>query len=354
MTTTTFSSVPTSPPKFWSRLRRSYAFRALLQAIFTAWLVVTVTFVLIRLMPSNPVDRLVDRLMNEQNLTLEEAQAQASAMFSVNFKAPILEQYGAYLLNLIRGDLGVSISSTNTPVTEIIARFLPWTLFTVGLGLLISFVIGLLLGMMMAYWRNSIFDLALSTFASFLSSIPNYLIPILLIYVIGVQLKLIPVSQMRGAYSPTLKPGWTLEFIGSIFTFALMPVLTYVLSQFGHWALMMKNSTLSALGEEYVNAAHARGLSQGRILTAYVGRNASLPLVTQLAISVGAVVGGSILIEQIFQYPGIGTRLFEAILARDYPLMQGIFLIITLTTIFANLLADFLYSQLDPRVKIGG
>ncbi len=336
-----------------ARFFRSYLVRSLLQALFTVWLVLTVTFVLIRLMPGNPVEVFVDRLVSDQGITREEALAQAAAMFSVDFNAPIHEQYVQYLGNLVRGDLGVSISSTNTPVLEIIARFLPWTLFSVGLGLLISFILGLLIGMLMAYWRNSIFDVVVSTLASFLSSIPNYLLPIILIYLIGVQWKLLPVARMRGTYDPKLTPGFSLEFIASVLLYAMLPVLTYVLSQVGHWALSMKNSTLSVLGEEYVNAAHARGLPQRRILVAYVGRNASLPLFTQLALSVGAVVGGAIIIELFFLYQGIGVRLFEAIGARDYPLMQGIFLMITLSTVLANLLADLLYSQLDPRVRLG-
>ncbi|PJF37215.1 MAG: ABC transporter permease [Candidatus Thermofonsia Clade 1 bacterium] len=354
------TSLSNAPPSILAVLRtrierlfKSYLFRSLLQALFTIWLVLSVTFVLIRLMPGSPVDILVDRLVSEQGLTREEALSQAAAMFSVNFNAPIHEQYFQYLGNLLRGDLGVSISSTNTPVIEIIARFLPWTLFSVGLGLLISFVLGLLLGMLMAYWRNSFFDIAISTVASFLSSIPNYLLPIILIYLIGVQWKLLPVARMRGTYDPKLTPSLTPEFIASVLLYAILPVLTYVLSQVGHWALSMKNSTLSVLGEEYVNAAHARGLPQRRILIAYVGRNASLPLFTQLALSVGSVVGGAIIIELFFMYQGIGIRLFEAIGARDYPLMQGIFLMITVSTVLANLLADLLYSQLDPRVRLG-
>ena len=216
--------------KRMDRIFKSYLFRSLAQALFTIWLVLTVTFVLIRMMPGNPVDIFVDRLVSEQGITREEALSQAAAMFSVDFNAPIHEQYFQYMANLLRGDLGVSISSTNTPVIEIIARFLPWTLFSVGLGLLISFILGLLIGMMIAYWRNSIFDVAVSTIASFLSSIPNYLLPIILIYLIGVQWKLLPVARMRGTYDPRLTPGFTPEFIASVLMYAILPVLTYVLS----------------------------------------------------------------------------------------------------------------------------
>lgn len=334
------------------RVLRSYVFRTILQALFTIWLTVTFTFVLVRLLPSSPVDVYVDKQMQTKGMTYEQALAKASLMFDTDFQKPIGEQYLIYLGNILSGNLGYSITSVGTPTYQVIAQFLPWTLFSVGLALLISFVVGLLMGMIMAYWRNSIFDTVLTTLASFLGSVPNYLIAILIVYLFGVQLKWFSVGAARGAYSPGVEAGFSVIFILDILAHAALPILTYLLSSFGNWALTMKNSTLGVLGEEYVNAAHARGLGRGRIITAYVGRNAALPLFTQLALSIGFVVGGSVIIEQYFQYPGIGLRLVGAIRERDYPIIQGIFLIITITVIIANLLTDFLYGQLDPRVRI--
>ena len=157
---------------------------------------------------------------------------------------------------------------------------------------------------------------------------------------------------MRGAYSPGMKPGFTLAFIKDIFFHAALPILTYVLTTVGGWMLAMKSSTISTLGEDYVTVAEARGLPERRIITSYVGRNASLPLITQLAISIGFVVGGSTLIEFIFVYQGIGQLLLSSINARDYPVMQGVFLIITIAVILANFLADFVYGWLDPRIRV--
>lgn len=332
---------------------RSYGFKSFLQAVLTIWLTLTVTFVLVRKLPSSPQDRYVRRLMDTQGLTLEEANARAAALFGgASVDSPITDQYFSYLGNVLKLDFGHSLLSPAVSVMEIVGAVLPWTLFCVGLSLLISFTLGVVLGMLMAYWRNSIFDLALTTIFSFLSSIPNYMIAILLLYVGAISLNLFSPGEMRGAYSPNIQPGFTADFIGSVFAHAMLPVITYVLATVGSWALSMKSSTMGVLGEEYVNAANARGLGRIRIMTAYVGRNASLPLFTQLALSIGFVIGGSVLIESYWLYPGIGNRLLQAISELDYTVMQGIFLIITIAVILSNLLADLLYSQLDPRVRV--
>ncbi len=151
-----------------------------------------------------------------------------------------------------------------------------------------------------------------------------------------------------------MQPAFSFAFFADVLMHLRVLLLVYVLSSIGSWMLQMKSSTISTLGEDYVTVARARGLSDGRILTAYVGRNATLPLFTRLAISVGFIVGGSVLLEQLFTYRGIGYQLFKAITDRDYPVMQGVFLIITIAVVFTNLLADYLYAWLDPRVRITG
>ncbi len=182
---------------------------------------------------------------------------------------------------------------------------------------------------------------------------PDFIIPLLIILILGVQLHVFSVADTLGRVDPTIEPGFTLEYIGSVLSHAILPVLTYVAATVGGWILTMKSSTLSTLGEEYVTVAHARGLPQRRVLTAYVGRNAMLPLVTRLAISIGFVVGGSVIIEDIYRYRGLGKFLTTAIVARDYTSMQGVFLVIAISVVVANMLADVLYGVLDPRVRIG-
>ena len=254
----------------------------------------------------------------------------------------------------MRLDLGSSFLSSGTSVTSIILAVLPWTLFSVGAGLLLSFVVGIGLGLMAAYRRNSLFDHVVSTGGSIVSSVPNYLIAILIVLTLGVQWRLVPITQMRGALSPGIQPGFTLDFIGDALFHASLPILVFFLTSVGHWILSMRNATLAALEEDYVTAARARGLSDGRIRTAYVGRNAVLPLVTQLAISVGFIVGGAAIIEQIFAYQGVGLRLLAAVTQRDYPVIQGVVLLTTVAVVVANLIADLLYSKLDPRIGRAG
>ena len=256
------------------------------------------------------------------------------------------------MVNLFHGDLGTSYRSKGTPVIKMIAKFLPWTLFSVGVSLLISFTLGILLGMIMAYRRESLLDHTLSTLASIFSAIPNYLVGMMILVFLGVQWKIFPITKMRGSMSPGMRPAFTWAFIKDIFYHASLPILTYVLTTIGTWMLAMKSSTISTLGEDYITVAKARGLPERRIVTAYVGRNASLPLFTQLAISIGFIVGGSALIEFIFVYQGIGQLLLSSINTRDYPVMQGVFLVITIAVILANFLADFVYGWLDPRIRI--
>jgi peptide/nickel transport system permease protein len=248
--------------------------------------------------------------------------------------------------------LGTSILSPGTPVSAIILRFLPWTIFSVGTGLILSFMIGILLGLLMAYRRESVLDHVLTFFSSIFSSVPDYLIAILVIVWLGVQLQLVPIAQMRGVLSPGIAPELSWAFIKDVFFHASLPITVYVLTSVGRWMLTMKSSTISVLEEDYVTVARAKGLKENRIITAYVGRNASLPLFTQLAIAIGFIVGGSIIIEALFQYRGIGFTLLESVNRRDYTLMQGIFLILTFSVIFANFFADILYSWIDPRIRL--
>jgi peptide/nickel transport system permease protein len=340
--------------EFGRQLYRNYTIRTFIQAIITIWAVITFTFFLIRLMPGNPVDAYVDFLINQQQITYEEAMSRAATMFRFDPDANVFVQYVDFMRDLLRFDLGDSITSTGTKVIDQILRFLPWTVFSVGLGLLLSFTLGVSLGTLMAYTRNSAIDNLLSLISSILSAVPNYIWGLLILIVFGVQLQWFQVGDLRGTYDPNINPGFTLEFIGSVLRHAFLPVLVYVLGSVGSWMLNMRNSTISTLGEDYVNVARARGLPASRILLAYVGRNAALPMFTLLAINIGFIIGGSVVIEELFVYKGIGSFLFWSITQRDYTSMQGVFLVITVSVVLSNVIADLLYSRLDPRVRVGG
>lgn len=338
------------PRRYLGSAWRHPVLRAVLKALLTVLVATAITFVLIRLLPGNPVDLRIEELTRDGSMTYEQARDQVSTMYPIDLNDPVPLQFLGYLWSVARGDLGASYLSSTASVTSIIFAVLPWTLFAVGTGLFLSFVIGIGLGLLAAYHRGSFFDQAVTTIGSIVSSVPNYLIAILIVLIFGVQLELIPITQMRGALSPGIHPGFTLEFIGDVFFHASLPIFVFFLTHLGHWILSMRNATLATLEEDYVVAAHARGLPESRITTAYVGRNAALPLVTQLAIATGFIVGGAVLIEQVFLYQGVGLRLLRAVAQRDYPVMQGILLLVTVSVVVANLAADLLYSRLDPRI----
>ncbi|MGI8458509.1 MAG: ABC transporter permease [Propionibacteriaceae bacterium] len=334
-----------------ARVARSYVLRRLLRAVFVVWVVATGVFFLVRLLPGNPVDVYINTQIAMYGKTYQEAAASASTIFTFDPNTPILQQYLDYLVGLVQGDLGNSILSASTTVAEKIAVHLPWTLFSAGLAMIISIAVGLTVGMVMAYRRGGIVDHAVTALGSVLHAIPNYLMAILFVVLLGVQLQLFDFAQMRGHSTPGVQPSFSPSFFGDALYHAALPIWVYVLTTVGTWSLVMKSSTTQVLDEDYVTVAKARGLSNSRIASAYVGRNAVLPMVAQIATQAAFVVGGAIFVEQTFGYDGIGIELFQAVNARDYPVIQGILLVITIVVVLANLVADLIYSVLDPRIR---
>ena len=337
-----------------TKIYRNFFIRRFLRMIGIIIFVVSLTFFIVRLMPGNPIEVFISNMISQYGMSYQEARQQALSLFSINLNEPLYLQFLDYLSDLFRGNLGTSYLSTGTPVSTLIAGFLPWTLFSVSLSLLVSFTIGIALGMYIAYHRGGITDKLLTATAVFFSSVPNYIIAILIIVFIGIQWKLYPMELMRGSYSADVTPGFNLPFIIDIFKHVLWPFVTYVITSFGGWMLSMKANTISTLGEDYVTVAKAKGLKESRITLHYVGRNAILPLFTSLAIAIGFIFGGSTLIETTFLYKGIGWLLWSSIVGRDYPVMQGCFLIITISVVISNFLADLFYGLIDPRVRVSG
>lgn len=356
MASTTIQPIP--GPTRWSlaqamsAIQHHFLVRRLARAFLTIFFVATCTFWLVHLMPGNPVEVYITGLV-QQGVPREQAQQQASSLFSIDMDQPIWRQYLTYLGDMARGDLGTSIFRQGTPVSEIIVEYLPWTLFSVGLGLALSFILGVLLGILAAYKRETWIDHLLTNVLATVQAVPNYLLAVLLLIYLGVRWEVINVANMRGTSSPGIHPGFTFSFIKDALYHASLPILVYVLTSIGGWMLAMRASTESTLNEDYVTAGMARGIHPTKIAIGYVGRNAILPLFTQLMIALGFVVGGSILIEQIFAYQGIGSMLVQAIGQRDYPVIQGILLVITASVVVANLASDLLYAQLDPRLRRG-
>ncbi|WP_202868974.1 ABC transporter permease [Kribbella antibiotica] len=341
-------------PPAVKRFLSAWLVRRLAKALLTIFLVSTLTFFLVRLLPGNPVDTYIQTQIAQTGISYADAAAQAQNLFSLDPDEPLILQYVTYMGNLVQGDFGVSLLSPGTTVAQVIQTYLPWTLFSVGIAQILSFVLGVIAGMIMAYRRESWIDHLLTSIGSLLHAIPNYIVAILIVVFLGVKLQVFNLTEARGSYTPGVEPSFSLSFLNDILYHATLPILAYLLTTVGSWALVMKSSTVETLGEDYVTVARARGLTDNRIRSGYVGRNAVLPLFSQLAVSLGFVVGGSIFVEKIFGYQGIGFSLYNAVSGRDYPVLQGIFLVVTISVVVANLLADVLYSRLDPRIRVGG
>jgi len=319
-------------------------------AIATLIIVTLLTFVLIHNMPGDPLEQWAIEIVEAQGVTMEDALAQAQAMYNYDPDEPFLSRLGTWLAELLRGDLGQSLLY-KISVNQIIAKALPWTLLLLSISLFLSFTIGVLLGTVIAWKRKTALDPIVTAYAAFTGATPDFITALVLLIVFAITLDWFPA---RGAYKVGLTPGFNWPFIKSLIHHAALPVLAYTFESSAAWALAMKGSAVSVLGEDYITAARVRGLKEGRIAIFYMGRNAILPLITTLAISLGCMIGGATFIETIFSYPGIGWFFGEALIRRDFGMMQGLFLAQAATVIFANLITDLVYTRLDPRIRLEG
>jgi len=240
--------------------------------------------------------------------------------------------------------------NSNRTVNDYVAYALPWTLLVVCVALTLSFVLGVVTGGYMAWQRSGWLSGFLTLFCTVTSSIPVFVFAFLLMMLFVFQLGWFPMS---GAYDIMVDPGFNLPFLLSAAYHAVLPVFTFVLSSLGSWALQMKASGIAIMGEDFIFAAHARGIPESVIRNRYVLRNALLPIVTSVAIVFSSTIGNGAFVESTYIYPGMGRILAEASGRRDFAVMQGILLIISATTILANLLVELLYSKLDPRIRSG-
>ncbi|NLV29270.1 MAG: ABC transporter permease, partial [Erysipelotrichaceae bacterium] len=261
---------------------------------------------------------------------------------------PVYLKLISYIKNLFQGNLGVSIINPSINVNYVIKRFLPWTLFISTVSLFISFFLGTLIGAFMAWRRGKKTEVIVTSYIVASSAIPDYILGLLVLYFFAYRLGWFP--QM-GAYSISSNIGFNLDFILSVLYHAALPIFTYVFIQTAGWALMMKGSAIAVMGEDYIQAARARGVPEKIIVSKYMRKNAILPLVTSLALSFAALFGGSPLMESIFNYPGLGQAYGGYIGQRDYFMIIGILFFTSFIIIIANIIADSLYSIIDPRIR---
>lgn len=326
----------------------AYFLRRIAFFIATLWAAATLNFIIPRLQPGDPADAIVQRLGGGQESAIDPAQLEAIRLMLGISGENTFVQYFQYLGALFRGDLGVSYTYFPYTVTEVIADALPWTLVLVGVTTIISFIVGTLLGTWAAYRRGSKVDSVLTLGSTFLGTLPFFWIALLLIYVFAFQLLWLPEG---GGYGGSSQPGFNAQFLGDALYHSILPAAALLITGPIGWILAMRNNMVQTLGEDYTRLAVARGLSERRIALTYGARIAILPSVTGFAISLGALLGGTLLVESIFGYPGLGRLLLEAVQNRDYPLMQALFLLTTVGVLTANLIADFAYGVLDPRVR---
>jgi len=322
----------------------SYILRRVGFYLLAAWASLTFNFFLPRLMPGDPGDAVMARLQGR--LTPETVQAMRTAYGLSD--DPLWLQYLDYLRNLLRGDFGVSISAFPAPVTDVIMQGLVWTVLLGVTATLISFTVGSLLGMMSAWKRGTSFDAVVPPTTIFVGSFPYFWVALVALFFLSFRWGLFP---LRHAYDDNLSPAFTLEFMLSVVKHLILPALTLIVVAVGGWLLGMRNTMISVLAEDYVTMAEAKGLSNNRVMLRYAARNALLPNMTAFGMSLGFILGGALFTEVIFAYPGLGYQLIGSVRALDYPLMQGLFLMITFAVLVANLIVDLLYVRLDPRVR---
>jgi peptide/nickel transport system permease protein len=304
----------------------------------------TINFFLPRLMPGDPIQIMFAGAGS--NLSMENLNALKLTFGFID--APMGQQYLAYLQSVFTGDLGRSIKYFPLPVTELLARALIWTLGLVGSATIVSFIVGTLLGVMAAWRRGTRFDAVVSLLAILSSSVPAVVISLTMLFVFGYQLGWFPNGY---AADPMLDPAFSWGYISSVLHHGTLPMMTLVFVLTGGFAVTMRNNMINLLGEDYIVMGRAKGLSESRVMLWYAARNALLPTVSSLAISIGTILSGSLVTEVVFNYPGLGNTLYQAILARDYPVIQGQLLIMTAAMLVSNFVVDLSYVLLDPRLK---
>jgi peptide/nickel transport system permease protein len=317
--------------------------RRLLFYIVTAILAVTVTFFIPRLMPGNPVEAVLAHLQgNVTPGTIRSLELQ----YGLDSPQGLWGQYMTFWVHLVHGNLGVSTSYYPSSVTSVIRSALPWTIGLVGLATVISFVLGTVLGVLVGWRRGTWLDSLLPA-TTFFQAAPYFFVAFIALDVFATRLGWFPTGR---AYGQLDFPGWNAAYVGDVLDHAILPAATIVLCSAAGWIVGMRNVMVTTMDEDYVLVAQAKGLPKRRVIW-YAARNAILPSVSGFSLAIGFVVSGALLTEIVFSYPGMGWIMLQAVAGRDYPLLQGIFLIITFAVLLANLAADSVYVFLDPRTR---
>ena len=326
-----------------------YIGRRLVQLFLVILVAGTINFMIPRMIPGDPVDTALASLAARGGSQIFDAVAlKKDWNEKFGFDQPLYKQYVNYWSDVARGDLGKSLANFPQPVTDKIRSAIPWTIGLLGVATIIAFFIGTFAGALIAWPKSPRFIQVVATPFLLLSSVPYYLLAILLVFVFAVVLKLFPPA---GGFSPTTIVGLNMNSIIDIGSHAFLPALSIVLGAIGFWSLGMRSLMVNVLGEDYILYAESKGLKPNRIFVRYGMRNALLPQVTALALALGTIVSGAVLVEAIFNYPGLGGLLYGSILSKDIFVINGIVLILIVTLAIAVFIIDMFIPILDPRIR---
>jgi peptide/nickel transport system permease protein len=314
--------------------------------VVAAWAALTINFFLPRAMPGNAVEAIMSKFPDLTPGTYHALEA----MLGVGHPGSLWSQYVSYLNDLVHFNFGTSVSSYPASVSSLLIQTIPWTLVLVGTATVIAFFLGTFLGIISG-WRNGGWLDRTLPGLMFVQAIPYFFLALLLLYVLAYKvLHIFPIGQ---GYAGGLVPGWSWPFISSAIWHSVLPAFTIVITSVAGWMLQMRNVMITTIGEDYVLAGQAKGLSNRRVIFNYAARNAFLPQLQGFGLALGFVVSGAIVMEIVFSYPGVGLLLLSAVQSDDFPLMQAIFLVITFAVLLANLIIDLVIVAVDPRVRTG-
>lgn len=314
----------------------------------TIWIGATLIYIIPRMMPGDPVAAMIARMSAQAGRIENEAEIIAAWRAKFGLDDPPLVQYGRYVTNLLTFDLDYSLAWFPARVSELILRGLPWTIGLLFIATVISFIGGNVIGALLGWRRTPRFLKSLLPVTLIFTSVPFFMLGMLFIYFFAYILRILPPN---GAYGRGIEIGLNWEYILSVIQHGIMPALAIVVASMGFWALGMRGMMITTDGEDYMILAQAKGLSPRRVFFRYSVRNAILPQVTALALSMGSLVAGSILVEYLFSYPGTGYLLYQGIVNNDFNIVQGVVFVLITATSFAVLVIDLLYPLIDPRIS---
>jgi peptide/nickel transport system permease protein len=324
-----------------------YFVRRITMFFLVVFVAASFNFLIPRLAPGNPIGAMTSR-MAQASAGIENGQAMFEAYRKrFGLDEPIYVQYAKYMWNTVRLDFGQSLSAYPAGVWEIIRPAIGWSIGLIGVSVLVTFVLGITVGALLAWKGTPKIVRAVLPMSMIGGVLPYYLMGMLLLYLFAFSTRLFPMS---GAYDSGIPRELSGPYIGSIARHAVLPALSIILTSLGAWALTMRGLMVNTIGEDYMLLADAKGLPKRRMLWWYSVRNAIPPQLTHLAIALGYVVSGAILVEIVFSYPGLGYQLYMSIVNSDYTVIQGITLILAISVGFAVLIIDLIYPRLDPRV----